>query len=65
MCRVCKDYPDEAPYVKEKEKEIMDLWKSLKDKADERKKKLAEAEEEQQFLEAVKDFVSPERLCKS
>jgi hypothetical protein len=56
VCRVCKDYPDEAGFVKARQKEVNDLWQALKDKADERRDKLAAAEEEQQFLEAVKDF---------
>ena len=56
--RVRKDYPDEAGHVNQREREIMDMWKDLKRKADQRKKDLADAEEQQKFKEEARDLVS-------
>ncbi len=57
-----QSYPGEAGHVNQREKEIMDMWKDLQEKAKERKRKLADAEEKQRFKEEMKDLVRNE-LC--
>lgn len=52
-----QSYPDETGYVNQREKEIMDMWKALQDRAKQRHKQLADAEEEQRFKQEAKDLV--------
>ena len=49
-------YPDERDHVNQREKEISDLWDGLQRKAAERKKKLADAEQQQRFKEQAGDL---------
>jgi hypothetical protein len=56
-CSVRQSYPDETTYVNQREKEIMDMWKALQDRAKQRRKQLADAEEEQMFKQTAKDLV--------
>jgi len=53
---VRKSYPDEARHVNQREKEIMDMWQALQDKARKHKKLLDDAEELFQFKEQAKNF---------
>jgi len=53
---VRKTYPDEAGHVNQREKEIMDMWRALQDKAKKHKKLLDDAEELYRFNEEAKDF---------
>ena len=51
-------YPDETDHVDQREKEINDLWDDLQRKAAERKRKLADAEQQQRFKEEARDLES-------
>ena len=44
--------------MNQREKDIMDAWRDLQKKAADRKKKLADAEEQQRFKEQARDLVS-------
>ncbi|XP_076441755.1 spectrin beta chain, non-erythrocytic 5-like [Babylonia areolata] len=50
-------YPDEKGYVDQRQKELHDLWKGLKDRADQRKKELDSAQDQQQFSDEAKDLM--------
>jgi len=53
---VRKSYPNEAGYVNQREKEIIDMWRALQDKANKHKKLLDDAEELFSFKEKAKGF---------
>ncbi|KAK3092932.1 hypothetical protein FSP39_009051 [Pinctada imbricata] len=54
--RVRSAYPDEKNYVDQRQKELQDLWDSLKNKADEKKKRLDNSHELQKFNNDAKDL---------
>ncbi|KAL8620004.1 hypothetical protein ACOMHN_015286 [Nucella lapillus] len=54
---VRSSYPDEKGYVDQRQKELHDLWKGLKDRADQRKKQLDSAQDQQQFSDEAKDLM--------
>ena len=58
VCSVREGYPDETGHVDQREREIMDAWRDLQRKADERKKQLSDAEQQQRFNEQARDLVS-------
>ncbi|KAK7105089.1 spectrin beta chain, non-erythrocytic 5-like isoform X3 [Littorina saxatilis] len=50
-------YPDEKGYVDTRQKELHDMWKALKDRADERKRQLDSAQDQQEFSDEAKDLM--------
>ena len=51
-------YPDEKGYVDKRQKELQDIWDALKNKLDDRKKKLDDSGELHQFNDDAKDLMS-------
>ncbi|XP_064623906.1 spectrin beta chain, non-erythrocytic 2-like isoform X3 [Lineus longissimus] len=51
-------YPGEANSVNQRQKELDKMWNDLKDKAADRKEKLQQAEEQQQFNEDYRDLAN-------
>ncbi|XP_071162084.1 spectrin beta chain-like isoform X8 [Mytilus edulis] len=58
-------YPDEKGYVDKRQKELQDIWDALKNKLDDRKKKLDDVGELHQFNDDAKDLLSWSGLMKA